>query len=66
MVTREIAVVGGSAGALNPLLEILSLLPADLPASLFVVLHSYQSIDRSTGRNPVEMYFVDRYVGGRS
>ncbi len=37
---REIVVIGGSAGALDPLMEICRSLPADLPAAVFVVLHS--------------------------
>jgi two-component system chemotaxis response regulator CheB len=36
---REIIVVGASAGGLNPLMQILSDLPAELPASVFVVSH---------------------------
>jgi two-component system, chemotaxis family, protein-glutamate methylesterase/glutaminase len=36
---RGIVVIGGSAGAFDPLREILAHLPRDLPASVFVVLH---------------------------
>lgn len=36
---HEIVIVGASAGGLQPLSDILSALPADFPASLFVVLH---------------------------
>ncbi|MFB6463840.1 chemotaxis protein CheB [Bradyrhizobium tunisiense] len=36
---RDIIVIGGSAGATQPLKQILSRLPADLPAAVFVVLH---------------------------
>jgi two-component system, chemotaxis family, protein-glutamate methylesterase/glutaminase len=39
MNNRDIIVIGGSAGATAPLKEILSRLPADLPAAVFVVLH---------------------------
>jgi two-component system, chemotaxis family, protein-glutamate methylesterase/glutaminase len=39
MNNRDIIVIGGSAGATAPLREILSRLPADLPAAVFVVLH---------------------------
>lgn len=36
---RDIIVIGGSSGATAPLKKILSALPADLPAAVFVVLH---------------------------
>ena len=36
---RDIVVIGGSAGAVSPLRETLKALPADLPASVFVVIH---------------------------
>jgi two-component system chemotaxis response regulator CheB len=39
MSNRDIIVIGGSAGATAPLKQILSRLPADLPAAVFVVLH---------------------------
>jgi two-component system chemotaxis response regulator CheB len=39
MSNRDIIVIGGSAGATAPLKEILSRLPLDLPAAVFVVLH---------------------------
>src|SRR5215470_11131478 len=39
MDNRDIIVIGGSAGATAPLKEILSRLPADLPAAIFIVLH---------------------------
>lgn len=39
MHNRDIIVIGGSAGATAPLKDILSRLPPDLPAALFVVLH---------------------------
>jgi len=39
MGNRDIIVIGGSAGATAPLKEILSRLPDDLPAAVFVVLH---------------------------
>jgi len=34
-----VIVIGGSAGALEPLCELLKALPPDLPASVFVVIH---------------------------
>lgn len=40
MPNKDVVVVGGSAGGLEALREILSELPENLPASLFVVLHS--------------------------
>ncbi|MDA9496836.1 chemotaxis protein CheB [Bradyrhizobium sp. CCBAU 11357] len=39
MANRDIIVIGGSAGATAPLKQILSRLPADLPAAVFIVLH---------------------------
>ncbi|MBB4381752.1 two-component system chemotaxis response regulator CheB [Bradyrhizobium sp. CIR48] len=39
MGNRDIIVIGGSAGATQPLKQILSRLPADLPAAIFIVLH---------------------------
>jgi two-component system chemotaxis response regulator CheB len=39
MSAHNIIVIGGSAGALRPLERILTSLPADLPATVFVVLH---------------------------
>jgi two-component system chemotaxis response regulator CheB len=38
--TRDIIVIGGSAGALAPLKKIVRGLPRDLPAAVFVVIHS--------------------------
>jgi two-component system, chemotaxis family, protein-glutamate methylesterase/glutaminase len=40
MQSRDIVVIGGSAGALEPLQRLLGELPADLPATLFVVVHT--------------------------
>jgi two-component system chemotaxis response regulator CheB len=37
--TRDLVVLGASAGGLQPLIALLGTLPADLPAALFVVLH---------------------------
>ncbi|WFU77006.1 chemotaxis protein CheB [Bradyrhizobium sp. CB2312] len=39
MRNRDIIVIGGSAGATQPLKQILGGLPADLPAAIFIVLH---------------------------
>jgi two-component system chemotaxis response regulator CheB len=39
MSNRDIIVIGGSAGATNPLREILGRIPADLPAAVLIVLH---------------------------
>jgi two-component system chemotaxis response regulator CheB len=41
--TRDIIVIGGSAGALEALRALLSNLPADLPAAIFVVVHVGQT-----------------------
>lgn len=40
MPNKDIVVIGGSAGGLDALRDIASRLPKDLPASVFVVLHS--------------------------
>src|SRR5262245_58060245 len=40
MVGRYIVVIGASAGGVEALSELLGSLPADLPASLFAVIHS--------------------------
>lgn len=39
MPRRDIVVIGGSAGALPVLIQLLGALPANLPAALFVVIH---------------------------
>lgn len=36
---RDIIVVGGSAGSLGPLIDLAATLPADLDASVFIVMH---------------------------
>lgn len=36
---RDIVVIGGSSGSLAPLLSLLEVLPAELPAAVFVVVH---------------------------
>lgn len=38
--THDIIVIGGSAGALGPLIQIAAALPEDTPASVFVVIHT--------------------------
>ncbi len=40
MPNRDIVVIGASAGGLDPLLLIARDLPADLPAAVFVVVHT--------------------------
>ena len=40
MADSDIIVIGGSAGALEPLTEILRELPRDFPAAIFVVIHT--------------------------
>jgi two-component system chemotaxis response regulator CheB len=40
---RDVIVIGGSAGALSVLQQILGALPADFPAAVFVVIHQSQS-----------------------
>lgn len=39
MANRDLVVIGGSAGAIEPLKTILNLLPADFPAAVLVVIH---------------------------
>ena len=39
MPARDIIAIGGSAGSLEALKEIVRKLPADLPAAVFVVIH---------------------------
>src|SRR5438094_2121960 len=39
MPTREIITIGGSAGSLDALKTVLKNLPANLPATVFVVIH---------------------------
>jgi two-component system chemotaxis response regulator CheB len=39
MATHDIIVVGASAGGVEALKQLVSLLPADLPAAIFIVLH---------------------------
>jgi two-component system chemotaxis response regulator CheB len=36
---RDIIVIGGSAGSIEPIVQLLSQLPSDLPATLFAVIH---------------------------
>ncbi len=58
---RDIIVIGGSAGATAPLKTILAALPADLPASVFIVLHIparsigiLATVASAAGRLPVQ------------
>jgi hypothetical protein len=41
----DIIVIGGSAGGLEAIRELAPLLPADLPAAVFVTLHVYPGSD---------------------
>jgi two-component system chemotaxis response regulator CheB len=50
MQNRDIVVIGGSAGALEPLRRLLSDLPGDLPAALFVVVHTAPNAHGALGR----------------
>ena len=54
-IARDVIVVGASAGGIRAVIELLSRLPADLPAFIGVVIHrgaalSRHSSDRSTSR----------------
>ena len=40
MATRDLVVVGASAGGLQPLYTILAALPASLPAAVVIVVHT--------------------------
>jgi two-component system chemotaxis response regulator CheB len=50
MQNRDIVLIGGSAGALEPLRRLLSDLPGDLAATLFVVVHTGANTHDSLGR----------------
>jgi two-component system, chemotaxis family, protein-glutamate methylesterase/glutaminase len=50
MQNRDIVVIGGSAGALEPLQRLLGDLPGDLPATLFVVIHTAANTHSMLGR----------------
>ena len=39
MPRRDIVVIGGSAGAIEPVSELVRNLPADFPAAIFLVIH---------------------------
>jgi two-component system chemotaxis response regulator CheB len=39
MIKHDIIVIGGSAGSLGPLIDLAATLPADLDASVFIVMH---------------------------
>ena len=47
---RDIVVIGGSIGALQPLMAIVKALPASIPASFFVVIHSSPDTPRMLPR----------------
>jgi len=57
---HDIVVIGGSAGAIEPLINIAAALPRDLPASLFVVVH------RSNETPPLLANILRREGGLRS
>jgi two-component system chemotaxis response regulator CheB len=44
-IRRDVIVVGGSAGALDGVLDFASKLPADLPAAVFIVIHTSPQYD---------------------
>lgn len=55
----ELIVIGGSAGALQPVLELMRALPADLPAAVCVVIHTSPE---SPGRLPEIVQRATRLV----
>lgn len=62
MANRDIVVIGGSSGAAEPLGAILGALPSDLPAAIFVVLHTraqdrgvLATVARAAGALPVHV-----------
>jgi two-component system chemotaxis response regulator CheB len=70
--TRDVIVVGGSAGGIQAVIELLSRLPSDLPAFVGVVIHRGAStsadwspvIGRKTGLRVVEPHHGDPLVRG--
>jgi two-component system chemotaxis response regulator CheB len=50
MPVRDIVVIGGSAGSIEVLAELVSRLPADFPGSIFVVVHFPSSVESTLPR----------------
>jgi len=44
MAKRDVVVIGGSAGSMEAMQQILQVLPVDLPAAVFVVMHLTPSV----------------------
>jgi two-component system chemotaxis response regulator CheB len=73
MATRDIVVIGGSAGSIEAIQQILRGLPAELPAAVFVIVHlsptvrSYMAhiLARGTGMVVSEAVDGDRIEHGR-
>jgi len=69
--TRDIIVIGGSAGAVEPLRTLLGSLPRDLPAAIFVVVHLGQDsflpsvLDRGSALPVRAARAGDRFEHGR-
>ena len=40
---RDIVVIGGSSGAIEPLRSLIATMPADIPAAIFVVIHTTET-----------------------
>src|SRR4051812_8052515 len=49
-ITRDLVVIGGSAGGLEALRTVVARLPADLPAAVLVVLHIPAEADSALAR----------------
>jgi two-component system, chemotaxis family, protein-glutamate methylesterase/glutaminase len=60
---RDIIVIGGSAGAMQPLRSLAAALPKELPAALFVVMHISPS---SPGLLPEILNFAGRLPAGHA
>jgi two-component system chemotaxis response regulator CheB len=74
MGVHDIVVMGGSAGSIEPLQQIMGSLPGDLPASVFVVMHLSPRVrshlasilDRRSGMRVTEARDGDRIEHGRA
>ena len=63
---RDIIVMGGSAGAIEVIAQILSGLPADISAAIFVVVHIGPDAPNYLGRKNTFVVLVGILRGGLS